>query len=194
MYIKTQTGNHIKIARSDRGGEFLSKEMIKHQDEKGTVRELTIHGSPPQNGTAELGIRTQAEPVRALLLASGLPRYLWEEVMHHSVWLQNWTPACALNGKTSYEERHKKNPHLAGIQEFGVAVYVKNLTACKLDSTARLGCFVRYHSESKGYRIYWPDKQSITVERNIIFNESDVLSTDTTALIPGDALDEGEKE
>ena len=32
------------------------------------------------------------------------------------------------------------------------------------------------------------------VEQNVIFNESDVLSTDTTALIPGDALDEGEKE
>ena len=110
--------------------------MIKHQDEKGTVCELTIHGSPPQNGTAEHGMRTRAERARALLLASGLPRYLWEEAMCDSVWLQNQTSALALSGKTPYKERHKKNPHLAGIQEFGVAVYVKNLTACKLDSTA----------------------------------------------------------
>ena len=114
--------------------------------------------------------------------------------MCHLVWLQNRTPACALNGKTPYEERHKKKPHLAEIQEFGVTVYVKNLTAGKPDSRARLGHFVRYDSESKGYRIYWPDKWSIMVEQNIIFNESDVLSTNTTALIPGDALDEGEKE
>ena len=73
-------------------------------------------------------------------------------------------------------------------------MYVKNLTAGKLESRAQLGHFVGYDSESKGYRIYWPDKWSIMVEQNIIFNESDVLSTNTTALIPGDALDEGEKE
>ena len=182
------TGNCIKIAHFDQGGEFFSKEMIKHQDEKRTVCKLTVHDSPPQNGIAERGMHTRAECARALLLMSGLPRYLWEEAMRHLVWLQNQTPACALNGKTPYEERHKKKPHLAGIQEFGVAVYVKSLTAGKLDSRTQLGCFVGYDLESKGYRIYWPDKQSIMVEQDIICNESDILSTDTTALIPGDVL------
>ena len=33
-YIKTQTGNAIKIVRSDRGGEFMSDEMKRHQDER----------------------------------------------------------------------------------------------------------------------------------------------------------------
>ena len=46
LYIKTQTGNHIKTVHSDRGGEFLSAEFINHQDTKGTVRQLTIHDSP----------------------------------------------------------------------------------------------------------------------------------------------------
>ena len=45
-YIETQMGNMIKIVCSDRG-EFLSKEMIKHQDDRGTTCELTIHDSPP---------------------------------------------------------------------------------------------------------------------------------------------------
>jgi len=36
--IETQSGNHIKASRCDRGGEFLSKEMIQHQDKKGTSR------------------------------------------------------------------------------------------------------------------------------------------------------------
>ena len=80
-------GNHIKASQSDPGGEFLSKEMIKHQDDKGTVCELTVDNSPPQNSTTECGMQTQAELARALLLASGLPRYLWGEAMQHSVWL-----------------------------------------------------------------------------------------------------------
>ena len=60
-YIKTQTGNHIKTVCSDQGGEFLSAEFINHQDTKGTVRQLTVHDSPHQNGVAERGMRTHAE-------------------------------------------------------------------------------------------------------------------------------------
>jgi len=58
--------------------------MIQHQDKKGTVRELTVHDSPPQNGTSERGMRTRAERARALLIASGLLRFLWEEAFKHS--------------------------------------------------------------------------------------------------------------
>ena len=74
--------------------------------------------------------------------------------MKHTMWLQNHTSACAINGKTPYEMQHKKKPHLAGIQEFRVAAYVKNLKAGKLDACAKVGQFVGYDSESKGYWIY----------------------------------------
>ena len=36
-YIQTQTRNQIKVVRSDRGGEFLSKKFIDYQDSVGTV-------------------------------------------------------------------------------------------------------------------------------------------------------------
>ena len=78
--------------------------------------------------------------------------------MKHTTWLQNQTPASALNGKTPYELINKKKPHLGGIQEFGVAAYVKDLKPGKLDARAQIGRFVGYDSESKGYRIYWPGK------------------------------------
>ena len=59
--IETQTGNHIKVACSDQGGEFLSDDLTQHQDMRGTKRELTVHNSPQQNGIAECGMRTCAE-------------------------------------------------------------------------------------------------------------------------------------
>ena len=46
-YIETHMGNCINVSWSDQRGEFLSKEMVKHQDDKGTVHELTVHDSPP---------------------------------------------------------------------------------------------------------------------------------------------------
>lgn len=78
--------------------------------------------------------------------------------MRHVTWLQNRTPARALDGKTPYEMRYNKKPNLMGIQEFGVAAYVKNFAAGKLDAHAQLGRFVGYDLESKEYRIYWPNK------------------------------------
>ena len=98
-------------------------------------------------------MRTQAERACASLFQSGLPTFLWEEAMKHTTWLQNRTPARALDGKTLYKAMHKKKPYLGGIQEFGVAVYVKDIHAGKLNPRAQVG-----DAESKGYRIYWPRK------------------------------------
>jgi len=57
-YIKTQTGNCIKVICSDQGGEFQADQLKTHQDQKGTVCEFTVHDSPPQNGVVERGMRT----------------------------------------------------------------------------------------------------------------------------------------
>ena len=72
---------------SDQGGEFRSDAMRKHQDQKGTVQEFTVHDSPPQNRVAERGMRTRAERACALLISSGLLHFLWKEAMNHT-WLQ----------------------------------------------------------------------------------------------------------
>jgi hypothetical protein len=137
-------------------------------------------------------MQTRAELARAILIASGLPQFLWEEAMKHVEWLKARSPHLALDGKTPYEMKHKKKPHLGDIHEFGAAAYVKDLKAGKLDSRAQLGQFVGYDSESKGFRIYWPSKRSVTVERNIVFNNGDVMM-DTMAIIPSD-LSERENE
>ena len=102
-------------------------------------------------------------------------------------------PTQALNTMTLYEARHKRKPHLAGIQEFGVTAYVKDLWAGKLDSHAQVGRFVGYDTESKGYQIYWPVKRTVTVEHNVTFNENDVLSENNDTIIQGEILNEGEQ-
>jgi hypothetical protein len=84
-------------------------------------------------------------------------------------------------------------PYLGGIQEFGVAAYVKDLNAGKLDPRAVKGRFVGYDTESKGYRIYWPEKRSISIERNVAFNPEDLLTSETV-VVPGDVLAEGERD
>ena len=127
---------------------------------KGIKRELTLHDSPQQDSVSERGMWTRAEHAHALLISSGLPRFLWAEAMRHSIWLQNCSSTHALNGKTLYDMSKGRKPHLAGLQEFGAAAYVKDLKAKKLDARALKACFVGYDSESKGYRIYWPENEA----------------------------------
>ena len=60
------------------------------------------------------------------------------------------------------------------------------MSAGKLDARAQIGQFVGYDTESKGFRIYWP---SITVERNVVFNENNTHTPENFTVIPGDTLD-----
>ena len=76
---------------------------------------------------------TCGEATCTLLIASGLPCYLWAEAMAHACWIQNRTPMQALDGKTPYEMMTGRKSNLTGIQCFRATAYVKLKNAGKLD-------------------------------------------------------------
>ncbi len=76
-WFNTQFGVRIKSLRSDRGGEYTSKEFQDYLKSRGTEMKLTVHDTPQHNGIAERRNRTILERVRTSLHASGLPRFLW---------------------------------------------------------------------------------------------------------------------
>ena len=51
--IENQTGRHIRILRSDNGGEYESNEFDDFCREAGIKKELTVPYNPQQNGVAE---------------------------------------------------------------------------------------------------------------------------------------------
>jgi hypothetical protein len=102
------------------------------------------------------------------------------------MWIKFCSPHSALSGTTPYEFIHKKKPNLQNLHEFSATVYVKDLTVGNLDIQAKIRRFVGYDDKSKGYRIYWPKKMSVTIEREVRFNPDKIL-------IPDDLLgNEGE--
>ena len=56
--LKPKLATGLKSYAQIEGGEFLSQQMISHQDQKGTIQELTVHDSSSQNGVAERGMHT----------------------------------------------------------------------------------------------------------------------------------------
>ena len=52
-WMLTQHSKLIKVLQSDRGGEYLSKDFDSHLKVNGTIRSLTVHDTPKENGVAE---------------------------------------------------------------------------------------------------------------------------------------------
>ena len=48
-----------------------------------------------------------------------------------------------------------------------------------------------YDSESKGYRIHWPEKRLIRVECSIVFSQDDMQKSEDSTIVYGKAQSEG---
>src|SRR5882724_9737193 len=176
-WLKTQHGTKIKQLHSDRSGEYLSNEFDAHLATHGIERRLTIHDTPQENGVAERLNHTLLEKVHAMLHSAQLPKYLWGEALMHAVWLKNRTSTKALADSTPLESLTSIKPDMSSLQEWGRRILVHDSTNSKLDGRAKVGKWVGYDTENRASRIYWPDKRSVSVERNIKFDLDHVLVT-----------------
>src|SRR6202522_700164 len=73
---------------------------------------------------------------------------------------------------TPYEAAFGKKPNLSGLREWGEKTYVRIEGGTKLGGRVREGCWLGIDKQSKGVRIYWPDTKSITVERNVYYDDT----------------------
>jgi hypothetical protein len=181
-WLKAQFKVTIRHLQTDRGGEYMSTEFTHHLRERGTTRQLTVHDSPPSNGIAERCNGVIVEHVRAMLIDSGLPKFLWLEAMKFAMWIRNRTTTHSLGGKAPYEALYGVKPDVSNLHLWGSRVWVRSLTAGKLDPRGREGRFIGYDSERKGYRIYWTDSHTIGVERDLIFEDRPI--TDHIVILP----------
>ena len=95
-YAERQTGNKIRILRSDRGGEYLSKSLTTYFKHQGIVHELTAAYTPHQNGVAERANRTLLNLVRSMMHHMKTTKSLWAEALSTAVYARNRMTSRAL--------------------------------------------------------------------------------------------------
>nr|GFA52178.1 retrovirus-related Pol polyprotein from transposon TNT 1-94 [Tanacetum cinerariifolium] len=93
----------IKSMKSDRGGEFLSKEFNKYCEDNRIQRFITDPYSPQQNGVVERKNRTILNMVRSMLKTKKMPKEFWAEAVDCAIYLLNWCSSKSLDNKTSQE-------------------------------------------------------------------------------------------
>ena len=119
--------------------------------------------TPPHihNSVAEHQNHMIMEHVHALLHASSLPKFLWGEAAHHVVWLMNCMSTKAIDGKTLFEAAFRKKPNLWDVREWGETMWVWIKGGNKLRGCVCEGWWIGIDEQSKGVRVYWPDKRSV---------------------------------
>ena len=167
VWVSVHWNVKIKILCTDHGREFISKAFQKHLDDNGTVRELTVHHSPSQNGVSERLNKTLVLHGHTCLIETNLPGFLWAEAFQYAVWMKNQTPTRTLKNKTSIEMAMGIKPDLCDIHAWGMKGYVMVEGHSKLKPQANPAFFIGYDKESKGYCMYWPNKHTVSTERNI---------------------------
>ena len=130
------------------------------------------------------------EKVQAMLWAAGLPQFLWGEALLHAVFLKNCTSTKALNSWTPYEVVNQKPPDPQDLSEWGCKMWVHDEKTGKVGTRANKGCWVGHDDMSAVYRIYWPDKKSVGVERNDKFSVTyEATPHDNDVLLKGEDVE-----
>lgn len=137
-YVETQTGNKLKILRSDGEGEYVNDEMQQFLKNCGIKHETTVPGTPQQNGVAERYNQTIFEAIRAIKL---IPDHLWAELATTAAYLRNRLPTKANKDSASpYELWHNQKPDISDLRVIWADAYVhipKNKRKSKLAPRAR---------------------------------------------------------
>jgi hypothetical protein len=185
--IKQRFGKAPSYLRVDNGKELVNDEVKEFCAQEGITIEASAPYSPSQNGIAERYNRTLIELVRAMLLAKGLPTFLWDEAVSHATYIRNRSPTRALKGKTPYEAWTGKKPDVSHFREFGCDVWVldENKNRSKLAPKSKKMVFVGFMEGSKAVRYWDKGKRNIKVSRNVSFNENEEPGEVTIVEMPG---------
>ncbi|GAQ93561.1 hypothetical protein KFL_016490010, partial [Klebsormidium nitens] len=170
--LETETGNRVKSVQSDRGSEYLNKEIKQMYRSRGIIQRTTARYSPEENGAAEALNRRLEERTRAMLEDSGLPERMWAEAVVSANYTRNRT-LVKEHGKTPFEMLTGRKPDLSRMRVWGAPAYMhvpKGLRT-KLKPVSEKGWFVGYEPDSTGYRFLRKKDGAILVTRDLIVDE-----------------------
>ena len=172
MLTENQTGNQVKVLRTDNGLEYCNADFDEFCKTRGILRHIRVKYTPQQNGIAERTNRTLLDKVRCMLVSSGLPKLFWGEAVMTAAHLVNMSPSTAINFKTPEELWTGKIPDYSTLRVFGYASYVHQSKG-KLEPRVVKGVFLGYPQGVKGYRLWLKEDKGyrVTTSRDVTFDE-----------------------
>ncbi|CAI7772568.1 unnamed protein product [Closterium sp. NIES-53] len=112
-YAEREAGAKVKILRSDRGGEYMGKDLESFLEDKGITHQLSVAYTPQKNGAAERLNRTLIDLSRAMLAHAQLDHTWWGAAVQYANWVKNRMGSKGLEGKSPYFMWTRKVPSVS---------------------------------------------------------------------------------
>nr|KAJ0197577.1 hypothetical protein LSAT_V11C700367030 [Lactuca sativa] len=170
--VENQIERHIKILRSDRGGEYFNQEFDTFCEENGIKHERTSPYTPQQNGLAERKNRTLCEMVNCMLNQLGQPNNLWGEALLTACYVYNRITSRVIP-TSPYELWKGRKPNLDYLKMWGCVAYYRtpDPKRIKLGARANKSLFIGYAHNSKAYRLLDTESGVVVESRDVEFFE-----------------------
>ncbi|XP_024165520.1 uncharacterized protein LOC112172419 [Rosa chinensis] len=94
--VRTQYDAHVKVFRSDNGGEFVNHSFHEYFQHHDIIHQTSCPQTPEQNGVSERKNSHVLDMARSLLLSANMPKYLWGEAVLCASHLINRLPSVPL--------------------------------------------------------------------------------------------------
>ena len=171
--VELETGQRLKVLRSDGGGEYTAGELQSFLKDKGIKHELTTADTPQHNGVAERMNRTLVERVRAMLIDAELPDSYWWEALQYAALIHNVSPTRSLDDCTPEESWSGNKPDVSRLRVFGCKafVHIPDKLRSKLSAKSLVCTFVGYARQRKAYRVVHRPSKRFIESRDVIFDE-----------------------
>eukprot|EP00253_Pinus_taeda_P025032 PITA_25032 len=141
----------LAVLRTNRGGEYISKEFLQFCRENGIHKQFTARYTPQQNGVAERKNRTIMDMARSMLKAKHLLNDYWAEAVNCATYILNRCPTKAVMNIVPEEAWSGRKQGVTHMKIFGCVAYahISDKLRKKLESKGEKCIFIGYSEESK---------------------------------------------
>ncbi|UYV63360.1 hypothetical protein LAZ67_2003844, partial [Cordylochernes scorpioides] len=188
--IYTQTGNKIKVLRTDNALEFKSDNFADLCKRFGIIHEFTAPYVHEQIGRIERDNRTIVEAARSMLNSRNLPGFFWAEACNTATYILNRSATKQTPGTTPYELFFGTKPNVANYKIFGCNAYmhIPKENRKKWDNKSIKLMFLGYENTSKNFRLWDWKTRKIRISKDVTFDEKATPHSDRESTKPEEII------
>ncbi|UYV71045.1 hypothetical protein LAZ67_8001516, partial [Cordylochernes scorpioides] len=188
--IYTQTGNKIKVLRTDNALEFKSDNFADLCKRFGIIHEFTAPYVHEQIGRIERDNRTIVEAARSMLNSRNLPGFFWAEACNTATYILNRSATKQTPGTTPYELFFATKPNVANYKIFGCNGYmhIPKENRKKWDNKSIKLMFLGYENTSKNFRLWDWKTRKIRISKDVTFDEKATPHSDRESTKPKEII------
>lgn len=167
-FIRAQTGNNIRIFRSDAGNEYRGV-CATSLRELGIYVEIGAPHEPRDNGFVERRNRTLTDMARTILLHSKLPLKFWPYAYDYACYTQNRLGRRGYQYESPIFRIFGETTDFSQLQPFGIDCYMQHTEngTHKMSARSDKAIFLGYCLNTNAFRVFF--NNSVRIEQSVHF-------------------------